>query len=101
MKSLGMGMVLGALIAVCVLFLMGARGTDVPTNLERKIYEQVAERWGQLILTGDSNGDFVVINKETATARRVQYEPVTRGSYTVEYGSYCGDSVGFAVPYER
>ena len=48
------------------------------TNLEKQVYREIADREGRLVLIDDADGDVLVVNKETATARRVQYEEVNR-----------------------
>ena len=101
MKGFSLGIVIGGLVVLGVLLIMGSGDYARATNLEKAIYREVADRQGQLVLTGDANGDFIVINKETGVARRVVYEGVNRGSCTVKFGSYCGDSVGFVVPSNR
>ena len=65
----------GAIIAV-----LGAN----KTNLEKQVYREIADREGHLVLIDDADGDVLVVNKETAIARRVQYEESSRPSKTVK-----------------
>ena len=48
------------------------------TQLEEQIYREIADRAGHLVLIDDANGDVLVVNKETATAKRIQYKEVNR-----------------------
>ena len=99
MKNVSFGMILGIVLTGFVVLLMGA--DEGRTNLEKQIYEKVAERWGHLELVGDAKGDFIVVNKETGKARRVEYEQVNRPNLTVKYGDYSDETITVVMPDQR
>lgn len=82
-KSFVVGIVLGG-----VLIMVSGSGK---TNIEKQIEAEVTSRWGLLQLVSDANGDWLVVNLETAKAKRVQFEEVNRPANTVKLRPVAND----------
>ena len=64
---------LGMLVAIVLALLLGAKMPSSYTSRQMEIYRDIADRFGKLILVSDKNGDYIVVNVETAEAEYVEY----------------------------